>query len=271
MTGARAQGRFSVVILAAQRAGVVNPLAQRAGVSHKCLAPICGRPLIAHVLDAVTAAQGIGAIRISIEREAFAELDVVLAPWRAAGARIDLVESRPGIADSVTAAVEGLDWPVLITTADNVLLNQAGINATVAAMGEADAVAALATEESIKAAHPDGQRKFYQFRDGGWSNCNLYGLASARALRAAEIFREGGQFAKNPKRLVNAFGLFNILLMRWKLVTMESAMKRVSRRFGMTVRAVVLPDGASAIDVDNERTYAIAEGILQGRLDAARA
>ena len=30
----------TVIILAGQRAGVVNPLAARAGVSHKCLVPI---------------------------------------------------------------------------------------------------------------------------------------------------------------------------------------------------------------------------------------
>ena len=44
----------TIIVLAGQRAGVVNSLAARAGVSHKCLAPIRGRPLIAHVLDTVT-------------------------------------------------------------------------------------------------------------------------------------------------------------------------------------------------------------------------
>ena len=44
---------FTVVILAAQRAGVVNAVAQDAGVSHKCLAPIAGKPLIVHVIEAL--------------------------------------------------------------------------------------------------------------------------------------------------------------------------------------------------------------------------
>ena len=43
----------TVLVLAAQRAGVVNPLAERAGVSHKCIVPICGKPLIVHVMDAL--------------------------------------------------------------------------------------------------------------------------------------------------------------------------------------------------------------------------
>ena len=60
----------TVILLAGQRAGVVNPLAARAGVSHKCLAPIHGRPLVAHVLETVTALPAVREIRISLEPEA---------------------------------------------------------------------------------------------------------------------------------------------------------------------------------------------------------
>lgn len=42
-------------------------------------------------------------------------------------------------------------------------------------------------------------------------------------------------------------------------------MKRLSRRFGVKLRAVILADGAHAIDVDNERTYAIVDQLLPGR------
>ena len=40
----------TAIVLAAQRAGRLDPLAERAGVSHKCLVPIGGVPLITHVL-----------------------------------------------------------------------------------------------------------------------------------------------------------------------------------------------------------------------------
>src|ERR1044072_9036253 len=93
--------RFTVIILAAQRdgrldrlsaaaggrpkslctppppqAGRVNPLAAGAGVSHKCLVPIGGRPLLAHVLAALAEVDGVEAIRISVEPGA----DTMLAP-----------------------------------------------------------------------------------------------------------------------------------------------------------------------------------------------
>ena len=44
---------LTVIVLAAQRGGRLDPLAAEAGVSHKCLVPIGGRPLLAHVLEAL--------------------------------------------------------------------------------------------------------------------------------------------------------------------------------------------------------------------------
>ena len=127
-----------------------------------------------------------------------------------------------------------------------------------------DGVVALARREDVLAAHPEGQRRFYRFRDGAYSNCNLYGL-SRRGLTLAESFREGGQFAKHPLRIGRAFGFLNLLLLRYGLVTLERGMRRLGRRFGLTVSALVLADGAHAIDVDNRRTYDIAAGLLDRR------
>jgi GTP:adenosylcobinamide-phosphate guanylyltransferase len=259
---------FTVAILAAQRTGVVNPLAEAHGVSHKCLVPICGKPLIAHVLGTICAMPEVVLVRIVVEAETHPALEPLLAPFRAAGQAIELVASRPGIADSAIAGVEGAPAPWIITTADNVLLTPEAVRAMVAAMdsGGADVTAALTSADAIRRAHPEGQRRFYHFKDGPYSNCNLYGIKGPDALAATEVFREGGQFMNNPKRLIKAFGLINILLMKWKWVTLAGAMKRASARFGLTMREVVFDDGALAIDVDNARTYDIARGILAKRV-----
>jgi GTP:adenosylcobinamide-phosphate guanylyltransferase len=261
-----AQGKpFTVVVLAAQRAGVVNPLAQRAGVSHKCLAPIAGKPLIVHVIEAVAGYPGLAAVRVSVEPEVHAALAALLAPFIAQGLVVDLVASSTNIVDSMLAAAAGQASPFLITTADNVLLSRESMGATLAALETDDVVASLATREAVLAVHPEAQRGFYEFRDGHYANCNLYGIAGPQALRAAEVFRGGGQFMKNPKRLIAAFGLINILLVRFRLVSLAGAMKLASRRFKLRFRALVPADGAQAVDVDNERTYRIAEMVLEQR------
>ena len=255
----------TVIVLAAQRTGVVNPLAQRAGVSHKCLVPICGKPLITHVLDVLAPLGPQARIRVSVEPEAFGELEKLVEPYRQQGLSIEFIPSSTNIVESVLAAAEGQPEPFVITTADNVLLTAETLMRVFDALGKADVVMNLAAKPSVQAIHPQAQRRFYEFRDEGYANCNLYGVAGAHAFSAAEIFREGGQFMKNPKRLINAFGLFNILLFRFKLVTLEGAARRISRKFGLTFKALVPEDGSQAVDVDNERTYDVAEMVLKQR------
>lgn len=251
-----------VIVLAAQRDGKLDPLAAAAGVSHKCLVPIGGRPLLAHVLDALSRVGRVSEVRIVVEPGAEARLKQVAV---AAGMMASFAEAANNIADSVYAGAEGTSGPVVITTADNVLLTPAAVDQVIDKLvAGADTVIALARKEDVLFAHPEGQRRFYRFSDGEFSNCNLYGLSQA-GLRLAETFRSGGQFAKHPMRIAKAFGFFNLFLLRFALVPLDAAMRRMSRRFRVRVVSVVLSDGAHAIDVDNARTYSIAAQLLERR------
>lgn len=259
---------FDVILLAAQRTGVVNPLAKAHNVSHKCLIPIAGKTLIDRILEILTGHKGCRAIHILIEPDGEEKIRLVAEKYRRDDLPISFVTSDENIAASVVKGCEQAEAPYLITTADNVLLKHDSIDHVLSAMTDgADAVAGLAEKHDIHAIHPLAQRGFYDFRDGGFANCNLYGLKNRRALNAANIFREGGQFMGNPQRLINAFGLFNILLMRFKLVTIDGAFERMSKRFGVTMRRVPLRDGTQAIDVDNERTYKVVEAVLNDTVD----
>jgi len=256
------KGNFTILILAAQREGRLDPLAAEAGVSHKCLVPIGGRPLLAHVLEAFAELGGIDSVRISVEPGAEVALRPIVRAFRLP---VSFVPSAETITDSVYAAAAGTAGPLVITTADNVLLTDAAVRQVAARLAAGDdTVVALARKEDVLFAHPEGQRRFYRFRDGEFSNCNLYGL-SQKGLELAETFREGGQFAKNPMRIARAFGFLNLIRLRYGLISLDGAMARLGRRFGVRASAVVLADGAHAIDVDNKRTYSIAAQLLDRR------
>lgn len=256
---------FCAVILAAQRAGTVDPLAQGAGLSHKCVVPIGGAPMIAHVARALASTPGIARLRIVVEPDMHGPLAEVLAGLSTA---VEYVTAADNLADSVFAAAQGVRGPIIVTTADNVLLSPAAVFQMVKAVQRGDDVAiAMATEQSVKAAHPDGQRRFYRFRDDAYSNCNLYAFAGSDALRAAESFRSGGQFAKKKSRLIGAVGLVNVALMALGRLSLAEALARLGRRFGLRIVPVVLADGRHAIDVDNERTYRVAATLMEKRAD----
>jgi GTP:adenosylcobinamide-phosphate guanylyltransferase len=255
----------TIILLAGQRAGVVNPLAERAGVSHKCLVPIGGMPLIAHVLETLIGLPAIREIRISLEPDAHDQVRQ-LAAFAESTIPIVLIPNEANIVASLLAATGDESGPWMVTTADHVLLTRESFEQVRSELQRADGVFALARKKDVLAAHPDGQRGFYQFRDDSYANCNIYGIANRKALTTgSELFRGGGQFMKSVWRMIRAFGPFNILLLRLGYFDRERAMRRLSARIGMDLRATLFADGSQAIDVDNERTYRVCEELLARR------
>lgn len=256
---------MDIIILAAQRAGEQNPLAVAHGVSHKCLVPIVGDPLIVHVFRAIARTPGVSGIHVVIEPEAVGAVQAVVNDI-AGAIPVRFVDARDNLADSVAAGMQGVTGHAIITTADNVQVTPAALGAMEAALSQgADVAIAMARKGDVLAAHPEGQRRFYAFSDDSYSNCNLYAIGGPHALRAAEAFRSGGQFAKNAGRIAEAFGILNLVLLRMGWISLESGLKRISRRFGLRIVPVILRDGRHAIDVDNERTYKVAEALMQAR------
>ena len=261
--------RVTALIMAGKRSGVLDPLAKRAGVAQKCVVPVGGMPMIERVVTQVAACDRIGEIRIVAHEPAEIEAIPIIARLKADG-RLTFREGKFNLVDSVFSGTDDAQFPVLITTADNCLVTPEGyaefIDGALAAGVEASA--ALARKEDVIAADPQGQAKFYQFSDGGYSNCNMYWIGSREALGAAEIFRNGGQFVKFPKRIAKAFGVMNLIRFYLGWGTKEKLFEQVSRRFGFKVAPVVVSDGQYAIDVDNERTFEVTERLLAKRREA---
>lgn len=262
-------GALTVLVLAGERDGRLDPLAEAAGVALKALSPVAGRPMVAHVLDALAASHRVGELRISINAGSGLERLPDVRSLAASG-RLIVFSSRPNLVDSVLDALHGAAFPVLIVTADSVLItpDQIAEFDIAARRSDAEVAVALARREQVLAAHPDGQRKFYTCSDGAFSNCNMYWIGEASALRAAELFRSGGQFVKHPMRVVSALGLRGIVeLVRFRLglSALNASFKRLSRRFGLRIVPIELSDGAAAIDVDHLRSLRVTEEVLAWR------
>ena len=258
--------KVTALIMAGKRSGVLDPLAARAGVAQKCVVPVNGVPMVARVVDAVAACPEVATIRIIAHEPDEIAAQPGIAKLIEDG-RLSFAEGQFNIVDSVFAGAEGADFPLLITTADNCLVTPEGYSEFIGKClaVEAGGAAGLARKEDVQAADPEGQKKFYEFRDGGFSNCNMYWIGSAKALKAAEIMREGGQFVKFPRRIIKAFGLMNLIRFRLGTGSKEKLFDQISKRFGFKLVPIELSDGHYAIDVDNERTFAVTEKILKRR------
>ncbi|WP_439568944.1 NTP transferase domain-containing protein [Sphingopyxis sp.] len=252
----------SILILAGRRSGMVDPLAASHGVADKCLVPVAGRAMIAHVLSAA-AASGASQIFVSTHHaNLLADLDDPVV--KSLGNRLIVVPAAGNLADSVLAVAGVAAFPLLVTTADNCLLTPE----TIAEIGaeatrlDVEAGVALARREDVLDVHPEGQRRFYEFSDVAVSNCNAYWIGHPGALRATEAFRGGGQFVKKPLRVMRAFGLINLLRFHFGLGPIHHIFARISRHLNVEIAPLLVSNGATAIDVDNERSLSVTEALL---------
>ncbi len=255
----------SILILAGRRSGAIDPLAASRGVADKCLVSVAGRPMIAHVLRAAAASDAAQIFVSTHHSNLLADLDDPVV--KMLGKRLIVVPAADNLADSVLAVAGVAAFPLLITTADNCLLTPATI-AEIEAEAErldVEAGVALARRDDVLAAHPEGQRRFYEFSDVAVSNCNAYWIGHPGALRATEAFRGGGQFVKKPLRVMRAFGLLNLLRFRFGLGPIHHVFACLSRHLKVEIAPLLVSNGAAAIDVDNERSLRVTEALLERR------
>lgn len=252
----------TVLILAGQRDEKPDVLAKIHGLTHKAMIKVGGEALIGHVLRAINAALPHSKIIVSIENWPAIAGEPTVARLHKAG-RLEHLRSHASLYGSIMLAAAEKHFPMLITTADNALLTPEAVLAVVDAGQKHDAaIVGLTRREAIERAHSGGKGRYYEFADGAFSNCNLFWIGSRETLKAAEAFREGGQFLKIKGRLLRTFGLANLLLYRLRVMTLEQMFARASRRLGSEVVPLVLSDGRLAIDVDDVRSLQMVEDIM---------
>lgn len=265
---------YHAVIMAAQRVGEENPVAKAAGVSHKCLALVGGKPLVQNVLETLDACSRISGITVVVEDRAVLGNVPLFVDLEASG-RARFRPSAQNLTDSLMSGLEGLDekTPTLVATGDNALLLPEQVVwflDQVEASGT-DASLAMTKKAVTKDKYPDGECNFLKFLDGEFSNANLYALMNDQALAAAEMFRNGAQFGKKPERATGSMGKIPGWLFQKALIPRGMLLFLGRFKFGLKLGVVDMPWAESPIDVDDGHTMALANQILATRAAEAAA
>jgi GTP:adenosylcobinamide-phosphate guanylyltransferase len=252
-------GLYDAIVLAGRRPGE-DPFAAATGVAHRALIPVAGEPMLERVLAILRRHPRIGSIRISIDR-----------PELLAAGDAAILRSADSPSTSVLEALESralatAGRPVLLTTADHALLDDAILDAFLdgADASGADIAVGLVRERLLRDAFPDSERTYLRFRDGGVSGANLFALRTPAARLAVEFWRRVESLRKQPLRLVAAFGPLTLLLFALRLLSLEGAFARASKKLGVRARPVALPYARAAIDIDKPADLALVERILAG-------
>ncbi len=260
---------LTALVLAGQR-GPGDPVASAAGLSHKCLVPAGGIPMLVRVVEALTASRSIGSIAVSIEDPNLVGDIERLSPQREEE-RLLVFSSAATPSLSALATAKALDrpFPLLITTADHALLTPDLVDffAAEARASGADIVAGLVPAEVLLDAYPQSKRTFLRFRDGRYSSCNLFCVLTEEGLRVLDFWRRVERDRKRPWRIAKAFGIGTLVAYVLGRLTLEQALARLSRTLEVNARAVIVPMAEAAIDVDKPSDLTLVEEILRRRGD----
>ncbi len=256
MRGCDGKG-INVLILAGQRAGVVDPLLVDTGAEWKALLPILDVPMTDYVLAALDASGGLA------------------KPYWVSGLDKDLIDkdlnqspSEGGPASSVVVAAQaGLPYPFMVTTCDHPLLTSDIVEHFLreSKTSGADFTLGLAVKDVIQPAYPDVKRTYLKFKDQHVSGCNLFYIANEKGLEAIKFWRAAQHDRKKPIKLARRLGIGMLLKYITGGLTLEIAFEHASKSLNINAKYILLPFAEAAIDVDKPSDLALVTEILRKR------
>lgn len=256
---------WTALVLAGQRPGV-DRLATHFGREAKALIPVAGEPMLSRVLRALAASPQIARI-IVLAQDAPALLADPSLAWTADDTRIIPRVSGPTISGSVLEAVQDADvgLPLLVTTADNVMLTPATIAEFVAGAGVGDVSVAMVERGRLEAAVGPNKRTWLAFRGGAYTGANLFALTGPGALNALRFWKTVEADRKSVLRLAAHFGPVMMARLMLRRLTVKDALAAAGAKIGARAAPVLLSDGRMGVDVDKPEDHTLATRLLAKR------
>ena len=262
--------QFVAIVLAGDRSKN-DPVAVDAGVSCKAIAPICGRPMILRVLDALEDSGVIHSIVLCGPPQASIN-DCPELAGRIEQANISWLPNLDSPSRSVESALQLItdNESVLLTTADHALL-QGGIVSyfvSQSMQSKADASVGLVEYKTISDAYPEVKRTVIKLSNGDFCSCNLFAFMTVKGRRLVPFWRQVEQSRKRPTKMIaGILGVWGVLLYVMGKLSLDSALAKVSSRLQIEVKPVLLPFPQAGVDVDTVKDRQFVETILQKSAD----
>lgn len=258
---------FAAVVLAGDRSQQ-DPLLELTGAGSKSLIELGGEPMLLRVLKTLKQSTIIEKIISSGPSKRLLENQSGLNTLF----DTDAVQWLPPQATPSTSAYQALQQlpaatPVLLTTTDHIFLNEEILTRFCqdsVAKG-VDVTVGLAPYALVKAGFPEMKKTVSRFREGEFCGCNLFAFLTPEGRRAADLWREVEAQRKSPLKIIKLLGWRAVIEYTLGTLSLERAMKMLSKRFGLKLDAVILPYAQAAIDVDSVDDYQL----IKKRIDAS--
>lgn len=243
------QEKFDVFITAGYDPDKADPLLAVAGVDHKSLVPVGGKPMIWHVVNAFVQSGRVGEIVI-----------VGLGPEHGIdfGVPVHYVHNQPSLWASQNAGVRRLreinpaDRLIIGTTADIPLVTGEVINAFIDGCQPYDRGLywGIVPESVMLTGFPDSKRSYLTLREGRFCSGDMYLGKLSTAEQVQEKMRG---FIENRKSVVRQLLLLGpgvILRFLFRRLALNDLLGVVQQALGITGGPVILPYAEAGMDVD---------------------
>jgi len=219
---------------------------------HKALTELAGRPLIAHVVDALRRCPRAGTITLAGMQHNDCDFG------SESGSNLCYLPNQPSLLENVlaglraVAAMEPLASHVLITGSDAPLLSAEAVTWFVDGCGArtADLYMAIVERRVVEAFFPGSGRTYLRTRSGAFCSGDLFLVRPAAVLANEALLHRLLAARKSPLRIVQSVGAgwaLRFLLGRIEPDDLQVAARRL---LGLHARPVILPFAGAAMDVD---------------------
>ena len=252
--------RWTALLLAGSRPGK-DPFAEAYGADLKALIPIGGMPMVSRPAAALVQAPEVARVRV------LAQSPERISPVLTEDPRLTVEASGATIAATLESVLAdpATRYPLLVTTADHALLDQAMIADFCAKANGADLAIGVVSRARLMARLPQTRRTWLRFRGGAYSGANLFAFGSSEAAKAVSLWRSVEQDRKKGWRMIAALGPALLIGAVLRLSTLDQTLGSVGRRLGLHIRKVELDNPLAAVDVDKPADHDLVTAILEGR------
>lgn len=233
----------------------------------KAMLNIAGKPMIQWVLDALDGAETIeNVIVVGLEHETGFSSPKIVARLESQG------DILPNIRQGVDAAyhINPNTGHVAVVSSDIPGILSSHVDWVVRAAMETDhdAYYNLVTRQTMEAKYPGSRRSYVRLRDMDVCGGDLNILRAALVKHDEALWDKIIASRKNALKQAALIGYDTLLLVMLRLLTVESAVQRVTRRLNLSGRALVCPFAEIGMDVDKPFQYEIMCNDLASRAPA---
>ena len=257
----------AAVITAGRSPGEKDPLASYAQGGPKALIPIAGKPMINHVVDALSSSRYIAHYVI-----------VALPP--SAGARfpvsVDYLPDAGGLVENVRSGIEyalnrfpdvdaallcGSDIPTITPAIVDGFIQECFRT-------DHDVYYNIVERSVMEARFPDARRSYVHLRDGDYAGGDLLLFRPSVNFDHQQLLRKLATARKSALRQASMLGPVIFLRYLTRRLSLSEAEQRAKSVFDVRLRAVPSPHAEVGMDVDKPFQLEIVRAELEARASA---